>query len=208
VTPRGVAAFVPWSLVLEEVHVNPGRKGRTSCVIHRGSNRTAFSFSEITGYGHCFNCGWSGDKLALLQSALNIDFKTALARLAVLAGVQLDDYRKPNGAELRHLQTDKVALAVTRSRYEQWCHDRWQLLCEFNDVALKKKSDAELVLRLNQKYPGELSVDEIEKWERQLRDAEAEIESLEWELDIFHYRQHEALRFAMWSREMEACSEL
>src|SRR5262249_47608004 len=94
-TPYELQAQVPWSQVLEAAHVDPGRRSRTYCSTHGGKNPNAFSYNDTTGYAHCFNCGWHGDKLDFLQAAMASDFKTALGLLAEIAGVQLGDYHKP-----------------------------------------------------------------------------------------------------------------
>jgi len=201
-SPREIAEQVSWAILLEEVGVDPGRRGRTYCAIHKGHNGTTFLYNEGARYAHCFNCNWNGDKLAFLQAVLAIDFKTALVHLARIGGVQLGDYRRPTKQEQRHLQASRTALAATRDAYEQWCHKRWRLLCQWNEKLLAEKSDADLVLHLAQKDQGSLPAEEITKWEKQKQIAESGLECLAWELDIFHYRQYAALRFKMWEWEV------
>src|SRR5437879_2147535 len=118
-----IARLVPWSRVLEDVGAEPGR-GRTSCLIHRGANPSSFSYSESTGKAHCYGCGWHGDRVDFLQVALGLDFKTALARLASMAGVNLSNLRKPSNLELARAKAHRTTLAAAKQAYGQWLRRR------------------------------------------------------------------------------------
>jgi len=120
VTPREVAALAPWCRILEGDGADPGRSGRTCCPVHGGDNPSSFSYNETIGKAYCFACGWSGDKIAFLQAALGLDFKAALARLAELAGVELNSYRKTNIAEPARRRAEAEAQAVLKHRQEEW----------------------------------------------------------------------------------------
>ncbi|MEW6214843.1 MAG: CHC2 zinc finger domain-containing protein [Nitrospirota bacterium] len=61
------------------------KKRRMACPIHRGKNRTSFSFSEH--YYHCFSCGASGGLVDLLVELKGMDRRGALEYLSRLAGI-------------------------------------------------------------------------------------------------------------------------
>jgi CHC2 zinc finger len=62
------------------------RTRRCACVLHGGSNPSAFSWRE-DGHWHCFSCCKGGDKIALVREARQCSFCEALQFLASLAGV-------------------------------------------------------------------------------------------------------------------------
>ena len=122
---REVATLVSWPRVLEEAGADPGRGGRTRCHLHGGDNPSSFSYDETIGRAHCFACEWSGDKIAFLQATLGLDFSTALARLAEMAGVRLS-FHKPDRAELARAKAHRNALEAARNAYETWAYLRLQ----------------------------------------------------------------------------------
>jgi DNA primase len=66
-----------------------------ACPIHRGKNRTSFSFSEH--YYHCFSCGASGGLVDLLVELKGMDRRGALEYLSRLAGISHTSARtRPN----------------------------------------------------------------------------------------------------------------
>jgi len=63
------------------------RTRRAPCLLHGGSNVTAFSWRD-DGLWHCFSCGAGGDKIALVRAVRRCDFRAAVGFLAQLAGVE------------------------------------------------------------------------------------------------------------------------
>lgn len=61
------------------------------CPFH--SEKTpSFSVSEKKQFFYCFGCGESGDVISFVQKIENVDFMTAVRRLADRCGINMDDY--------------------------------------------------------------------------------------------------------------------
>jgi hypothetical protein len=85
---REVAALAPMARLLEALGLEVNeRSRRCACLLHAGSNRTAFSWRE-DGLWHCFSCGAGGDRVALVQAVRRCGFVEAVKFLAALAGVE------------------------------------------------------------------------------------------------------------------------
>jgi hypothetical protein len=85
---RQVAALVPTALLLSALGFDVSeRTRRCACILHGGSNRTAFSWTE-EGFWKCHSCGAGGDRIALVRAARRCSFPEAVEFLAVLAGVE------------------------------------------------------------------------------------------------------------------------
>jgi len=63
------------------------RTRRASCLLHGGSNPTAFVWRE-DGFWRCFSCGMSGDRIALVRARQRCGFRDAVEFLATLADVE------------------------------------------------------------------------------------------------------------------------
>ncbi len=98
VVAADIAALVPMPHLLSTlgIHVNT-RTRRAPCVLHNGSNPTAFSWTN-DGRWHCFHCGRGGDKFILVQEVRKCGFLDALRYLAAMAGV---DWADLNTSEMR-----------------------------------------------------------------------------------------------------------
>ena len=84
-----VAALVPMARLLRDLGFEANeRTRRCACILHGGSNRSAFSWHE-DGRWFCFSCGIGGDRIALVRSVRRCGFREAVAFLAALAGVGL-----------------------------------------------------------------------------------------------------------------------
>jgi len=102
--------------ILERLGLPPGRHGRSSCPLCGGSkNSTKFSYSETKGLWHCFACGAKGDKISLVEKALNCDFKEALRWLGCDRSAPVI---KPR------LISEEQRKAEALERLEAWCSDR------------------------------------------------------------------------------------
>ena len=82
---------------LAEVVIEHGielkRRGRTLfglCPFHE-EKTASFAVSQGAGLFHCFGCGASGDVIGFVVRFHRISFREALERLAIRAGVQLED---------------------------------------------------------------------------------------------------------------------
>jgi hypothetical protein len=74
------------SLILSHLDIPPGRRGRTRCPIHKGDNAQVFSYDDSKGRWFCFRCGIGGDAIALVENALDLDFKGALCWIGLTPG--------------------------------------------------------------------------------------------------------------------------
>jgi len=98
---REIAALVPMARLLCALGFSVNeRTHRSACVLHGGSNPTAFSWRE-DGRWCCFSCGRGGDKLGLVRGARGCGFRDAVQFLARLTGVNYAPRRIPR-AEIEH----------------------------------------------------------------------------------------------------------
>jgi phage/plasmid primase-like uncharacterized protein len=87
--PNEVAALVPMPRLLEALGFDVNeRTRRCACILHGGSNPSAFSWTEA-GLWKCYSCGAGGDRIALIRVARSCSFGEALRFLASLAGVEI-----------------------------------------------------------------------------------------------------------------------
>ena len=84
---REIATLVPMARLLESLgFVVNKRTRRAPCLLHSGSNPTAFSWTEA-GLWHCHSCGRGGDRITLVRETRKCSFREAVEFLASLAGV-------------------------------------------------------------------------------------------------------------------------
>jgi CHC2 zinc finger len=107
--PREIAELVPMTVLLADLGftVN-GRTRRSPCLVHGGSNPTAFAWSEA-GLWKCHSCGAGGDKIALVRAAKQCRFSEAIEFLAAIAGVEFRANRVSR-SEIEQLQSDRTSL--------------------------------------------------------------------------------------------------
>lgn len=83
------------------------RTRRCRCLLHGGSNCSAFSWHE-DGRWHCFSCLKGGDRIALVRTIRACNFAEAVEFLAALAGVECEQNKLPR-AEAVRLQKEREA---------------------------------------------------------------------------------------------------
>jgi hypothetical protein len=85
---REIAALAPMARVLESLNfaVNE-RTRRCACILHGGSNHSAFSWTEA-GLWKCHSCGAGGDRIALVRAVRKCSFREAIELLAALSGIE------------------------------------------------------------------------------------------------------------------------
>jgi hypothetical protein len=116
---REIAALVPPALLLSTLGFEVSeRTRRCACILHGGSNRTAFSWHE-DGRWHCFSCGAGGDRIALVRATRRCSFPEALHFLAALAGVEF---------RLRRLSRREIGR--TRRLQERAACAAWRIIDE------------------------------------------------------------------------------
>ncbi len=85
---RVVAALVPMPRLLAELGFTVNeRTHRAPCVLHGGSNPTAFSWTDA-GLWKCHSCGAGGDKITLICQMRQCSFREAVGFLRQLGGVE------------------------------------------------------------------------------------------------------------------------
>ena len=96
---REIAELVPMAQLLAELGFAVSeRTRRAPCLLHGGSNPTAFSWTEA-GLWRCHSCGKGGDKITLIRAVRNCGFREAVEFLAALAGVEFR-LRRASGPEI------------------------------------------------------------------------------------------------------------
>jgi CHC2 zinc finger len=121
-----IATLVPMPHLLESLgfDVN-GRTKRCPCLLHGGSNPSAFSWTDA-GLWRCHSCGAGGDKISLVRAVRNCSFREAVEFLAALAGIELGAIRM-NRTAIDQVQAEQaavrrdasVALAVDSSSWQE-----------------------------------------------------------------------------------------
>jgi CHC2 zinc finger len=89
---REVAALAPMPEMLRALGFQvSGRTQRCACILHDGSNRSAFSWTEA-GLWKCHSCGAGGDRIALVRAVRNCGFHAAVDFLADFVGASYTPY--------------------------------------------------------------------------------------------------------------------
>jgi hypothetical protein len=112
---REIARLVPVPRLLEALgFAFKERTHRCACVLHRGSNPTAFSWRE-DGLWYCHSCRAGGDKIALIRAVRQCGFREAVRFLAALAGVEYQFQRaSQHEIEKSKLRRARAELAAWR----------------------------------------------------------------------------------------------
>jgi phage/plasmid primase-like uncharacterized protein len=150
---REVAALVPMVRLLGALGFEAREKPRRcACILHGGSNRSAFSWTEA-GLWKCHSCGAGGDRIALVRAVRNCDFHAALEFLGLLVGVQYS----PRPASRREIACARASRERTqaaawqlrdevlrlRSYYRDGLHRSERLTARMAEVAFSSSTQAE-----------------------------------------------------------------
>jgi hypothetical protein len=110
---REIAALVPLPRLLDALGFDANvRTRRCACLLHRGSNPSAFSWRE-DGLWHCHSCGRGGDRIGLVRAVRSCSFREAVTFLAELAGVALEQGTvSPDDAERLRQELESEARAA------------------------------------------------------------------------------------------------
>src|SRR5215469_13255332 len=79
-------------------------RNRADCGLCRGSSKETLAYREHVW--HCHRCHAGGSVYDLVMQAQQCDFRSALAYVADLAGVKLDDHRQ-HGKDWRHEMAER-----------------------------------------------------------------------------------------------------
>ena len=111
---REIATLVPMSHLLGVLGFSVNyRSHRCACILHEGSNPSAFSWTEA-GLWKCYRYGAGGDKITLVRATRKCSFREAIAFLAALAGVELSKNERPY-AEIEQSRQQREAEERTAS---------------------------------------------------------------------------------------------
>lgn len=88
------------------------KKGQNywGCCPFHNEKTPSFSVSEDKGFYHCFGCGKHGDIISFTMESEHVDFKTAIAELADMAGLKLPEY-KPKTKE--QIEAEETYVTIT-----------------------------------------------------------------------------------------------
>jgi hypothetical protein len=137
------------------------RVRRAPCVLHNGSNPTAFSWRN-DGRWHCFSCERGGDIIALVRAVRSCSFREAVEFLASLAGVEYSlgrvSARESESAIVARAKTLHAARALADAEFSAWLHarDKLHLL-----LALRRNAAARLLAIAGggpPRFPGEAEI--------------------------------------------------
>lgn len=138
------------------------RTRRAPCLLHSGSNPTAFSWRD-DGRWHCFSCGTGGDRIALVRAAKRCSFREAVGFLAGVAGVEFHSRR-----------VSRREIARTRWRQAQAERAAWKIVDEIGRLRRYYTDALHRAERLQRRIGNELlrSCAEVARndgWERLAR---------------------------------------
>jgi hypothetical protein len=156
---REIAALVLMPRLLSELGfaINE-RTRRCACVLHSGSNPTAFSWRE-DGRWHCHSCGAGGDRIALVRAARRCSFREAVEFLAALAGFEY----APSLVSRETIERQKLLRERETAEADSLLAREFATWCEARDVVLQlerirctaiRRLDA-LLRAASERWPGE-----------------------------------------------------
>lgn len=158
-TAREVAALVPMPHLLEALgFIVNERTRRCACLIHGGSNRSAFSWTDA-GWWKCHSCDAGGDRIALVRAVRQCSFREAVKFLATLAGVSVTDgefsssqYRRIRGERDADLAAARLLVSAEHSALRETREN----LGALNDLQRKVSTRVrELENGRAERWPGE-----------------------------------------------------
>jgi hypothetical protein len=150
---KEVAAMTPMPRLLKKLGFMANeRTRRAPCLLHEGSNPTAFSWRD-DGRWHCFVCGQGGDRIALVRAVRQCSFREAVMFLAALAGVVYQPGKlsraEIEGRKQRRERADRVAWQIRddvlrlRASHTDKLHRAERLWRRLGEDLLRARSDIE-----------------------------------------------------------------
>ena len=133
-SPADISALVPMGVFLSELGfaVNE-RTRRSACPLHKGSNHTAFSWTEA-GQWFCFHCGAGGDRIELVKRVRGCGFRDAFQYLGTLAGVEVSD-QPASRKEIEERKRERQRIDVASHKLEELeCRLRARYRGEIHDL--------------------------------------------------------------------------
>ena len=71
------------------------------CCPFHNEKTPSFAVNEDKGFYHCFGCGEHGDIISFVMKSENMDFKSAIAELANMAGIKMPDFKQKSQQQLQ-----------------------------------------------------------------------------------------------------------
>lgn len=143
-----------WREIFQRIGEPEPRHNRARCPIHNGDSHTSLSINEGKGVFHCFVCGASGDKFALIMAVLQTDFPGALRWL----GLEPGKPPKPDPAIVRrNAAMDQVRqwVRATGRRLRDEYRNRQQIIQKAQERLKLNQQDAIAWELLRVAYNGE-----------------------------------------------------
>ncbi len=93
------------------------KKGQNywGCCPFHNEKTPSFSVNEDKGFFHCFGCGKHGDIISFTMETEHVDFKTAIAELADMAGLKLPDY-KPKSQQQIDAEESYISITAAAAK--------------------------------------------------------------------------------------------
>lgn len=138
VNARDVVASVSMPEILRALNIVCNeRTRRAPCVIHSGSNPSAFAWRD-SGLWHCHSCGRGGDKIALVRVVRGCSFRESLDFLASLAGVEYS----PSRDSVQGTKAMRAALLRSAQMLREEAQREAKRLVEAEHVAWREARDS------------------------------------------------------------------
>jgi hypothetical protein len=161
-SPCDVAGLVEMPVLLRALGFDLNQRTRRApCILHTGSNPTAFSWTD-DGRWHCFSCERGGDKIALVRAVRSCSFPEAVDFLASLAGVEYSpspvSAHEFERARVARVQARRNARTLVDAEFSVWRDARDNLL---SLVALRRNAGARLLAiagGATPRFPGEAEI--------------------------------------------------
>ena len=135
---RQVSALVVMSRLLVELGFGVNRRARRcACIIHNGSNPSAFAWTD-SGLWRFHSCERGGDKIALVREVRHCSFREAVEFLAALAGVEYRPRLVLRGTlerQKRHRERETAeADALLALEFVAWCGEARALVLQLEAI--------------------------------------------------------------------------
>ena len=97
------------------------KKGQNywGCCPFHNEKTPSFSVREDRGFYHCFGCGKSGDIISFTMEMEHVDFMTAIAELADMAGLKLPEYKPKTKQQIEAEETYITVTAAAAKLYSE-----------------------------------------------------------------------------------------
>jgi len=172
----------------------PARRHRLPCPLHKGTNPESFSFTEDKFFCHAEGAG--GDVIELARRLHGIDFRSAVAHVAAIAGFDSGQLPRQDS----RAADDRAKAARRRAALRHW---RTRRLTELAAALHALDSDASWLhqLAVGAHVRGDAAT--LSHWLDLMRDVYVAVESAEW-LTALLERTDENLWAALWLVEHRA----